>query len=154
MISRRDFVAISGLAPLALSPPALKATTKKIPVGLEMYSVRDELMKDVPATVTAVAKMGYEVMEFFAPYFQWTPDFAKTVRKQMDDLGGRCNSTHNNAESFTKDGIEKAIALNQILGAKYIVMASTGRITGIDGWKALGDQLTALVEKLKPLGMS
>jgi sugar phosphate isomerase/epimerase len=93
-------------------------------------------------------------MEFYAPYFQWTPDFAKTVRKQMDDLGVRCNSTHNNAESFTPDGIEKAIALNQILGAKYIVMASTGRITNIDGWKALGGQLTALVEKLKPLGMS
>jgi sugar phosphate isomerase/epimerase len=150
MISRRDFVALSGIAPLAV----VNAATRKISVGLEMYSVRDELMKDVPATVNAVAKMGYEVMEFYAPYFQWTPDFAKTVRKQMDDLGVRCNSTHNNAESFTPDGIEKAIALNQILGAKYIVMASTGRITNIDGWKALGGQLTALVEKLKPLGMS
>jgi sugar phosphate isomerase/epimerase len=50
--------------------------------------------------------------------------------------------------------MEKAIALNQILGSKYIVMASTGRITGIDGWKALGEQMTKLVEKLKPLGMS
>jgi sugar phosphate isomerase/epimerase len=149
MISRRSFVAASALAPLAL-----RAAAKKIPVGLEMYSVRDELMKDVPATVNAVAKMGYEVMEFYAPYFQWTTDFAKGVRKQLDDLGVRCNSTHNNAESFTPDGIEKAIALNQILGARYIVMASTGRIAGIDGWKALGEQMTALVEKLKPLGMS
>jgi sugar phosphate isomerase/epimerase len=150
MISRRDFVALSALAPLAVA----NAATRKIPVGLEMYSVRDEMMKDVPATVNAVAKMGYQVMEFYAPYFQWTADFAKTVRKQMDDLGVRCNSTHNNAESFTPDGIEKAIVLNQILGSKYIVMASTGRITNIDGWKALGAQLTALVDKLKPLGMS
>ncbi len=149
MISRRDFVAWSGLAPVAL-----KAASKKIPVGLEMYSVRGELMKDLPGTVSAVAKMGYEVMEFYAPYFQWTPDYAKGVRKQLDDLGVRCNSTHNNAESFTPEGIEHAIALNQILGAKYIVMASPGRVVGLDGWKALGERLTALVEKLKPLGMS
>jgi sugar phosphate isomerase/epimerase len=149
MISRRSFVAAS-----ALSSLALRAATRKIPVGLEMYSVRNELMKDLPGTVSAVAKMGYEVMEFYAPYFQWTTDFAKGVRKQLDDLGVRCNSTHNNAESFTPDGIEKAIALNQILGAKYIVMASPGRVVGLDGWKALGEKLTALVEKLKPLGMS
>ena len=142
-------MALSGMASLAL-----KAASKKIPVGLEMYSVRDELMKDLPATVNAVAKMGYEVMEFYAPYFQWTTTFAKDVRTQMDGLGVRCNSTHNNAESFTPDGILKAIELNQILGAKYIVMASPGRVAGLDGWKALGEKLTALVEKLKPLGMS
>lgn len=149
MISRRGFVALSGIAPVVL-----KAASKKIPVGLEMYSVRDELMKDLPATVNAVAKMGYEIMEFYAPYFQWTPDYAKRVRKQLDDLGVRCNSTHNNAESFTPDGFKKAIELNQILGAKYIVMASPGRVVGLDGWKALGERLTGFVEMLKPLGMS
>jgi len=142
------------MVPLGMAPLALKGASKKIPVGLEMYSVRGELMKDLPGTVRAVAKMGYEVMEFYAPYFQWTTDYAKDVRKQLDDLGVRCNSTHNNAESFTPEGIEHAVALNQILGARYIVMASPGRVAGLDGWKALGERLTALVEKLKPLGMS
>jgi hypothetical protein len=52
-------VAICSLAPLALSPVSLRGATKKVPVGLEMYSVHDELMKDVPATVNPVAKMGY-----------------------------------------------------------------------------------------------
>lgn len=152
MLSRRRFVATSALAPLASFD--LRAAGKKIPVGLEMYSVRNELMADLPGTVNAVAKMGYEVVEFFAPYFQWTPEYTKGVRKQLDDLGVRCNSTHNNAESFTPEGFKKAIELNRILGAKYIVMASTGRITTADGWKALGDRLTGFVETLKPLGMS
>jgi sugar phosphate isomerase/epimerase len=119
-----------------------------------MYSVRGELMKDLMGTVRAVAKMGYEVVEFYAPYFDWTPAQTKDVRKLMDDLGIRCNSTHNNQPSFTATGFPKAIELNQILGAKYIVMASAGRVTGLDGWKALADQLTQVVEKLKPLGMS
>ncbi len=149
-VSRRTFLAQSGLTLSA----AVLAAGKQVPVGLEMYSVRDELMKDLPATVRAVAKMGYEVVEFYAPYFMWTREYAKQVRKQMDDLGIKCNSTHNGAPSFTAEGLPKAIELNQILGSRYIVMASTGRIDGIDGWKALGDQLTQVVEKLKPLGMS
>jgi len=57
-----------------------------IPLGLELYSVRDELAKDLPATVKAVAKMGYEVVEFFAPYYEWKLEYAKEVRKLMDDL--------------------------------------------------------------------
>jgi sugar phosphate isomerase/epimerase len=141
---------MSGAVPLALS---VGAAYKRVPVGLELYSVRTELMKDLTGTVRTVAKMGYEVVEFYAPYFDWTPAIAKDARKLLDDLGVRCNSTHNNAPSFTADGLQKAIELNQAIGSKYIVMASSPRITGIDGWKALGDQLTATAEKLRPLGM-
>ena len=124
-----------------------------VPVGLELYSVRDELAKDLMGTVRAVAKMGYEVVEFFSPYFTWTPDYAKEVRKLLDDLGIRCNSTHNGSTSFTPDGLQKAIELNQIIGSKIIVLASAGKVTGLDGWKTVADQLTGAAEKLKPLGM-
>jgi len=138
---------MAGLSPLAL------AAGKKVPIGLELYSVRNELMKDLPGTVSAVAKMGYEVVEFYAPYFSWKPAYAKDVRKQLDDLGIRCNSTHNNTPSFTVDGLPKAIELNQIIGSKNIIMASAGRVNGIDGWKALGEQMTKVSETLKPLDM-
>src|SRR3954447_477625 len=113
-LSRRSFLAIAATAPLA---PAL-AQNKKVPIGLELYSVRNELAKDLKGTVTAVAKMGYEVVEFFSPYFQWTPEYAKEVRSLMNDLGIRCNSTHNGTNAFNGDGIQKAIDLNKTLGAK------------------------------------
>ena len=80
--------------------PAL-AQNKNVPVGLELYSVRNELGKDLKGTVTAVAKMGYQVVEFYAPYFSWTTEQTKDVRKLLDDLGIRCNSTHNGMNSFT-----------------------------------------------------
>ena len=148
-ISRRSFLALAGAAPFTFG--ALKS--KRVPIGLELYSVRDELAKDLPATVRAVAKMGYEVVEFFSPYYAWTPAYAKEVRKLMDDLGIRCNSTHNGANAFTPEGLAKAIELNQALGAKFIVMASAGNVTGLDGWKAVADKLSAAAEKLKPLKM-
>jgi len=148
-ISRRSFLALAGAAPFAFA----MQKGKRVPVGLELYSVRDELAKDPMGTVRAVAKMGYEVVEFFSPYYQWTPDYAKEVRKLLDDLGIRCPSTHNGPNAFTPDGIQKAIELNQILGAKYIVMASAGRVADLDGWKAVAERLGQASEKLKPLGM-
>lgn len=121
--------------------------------GLELWSVRDELAKDLKGTVRAVAKMGYRVVEFYSPYFQWTPDYAKEVRKLLDELGVNCPSTHNSPNAFTADGLQKAIELNQILGAKTIVMASAGRVTSLDGWKTVAEQLSRAAEKLKPHGM-
>ena len=128
------------------------AALKDVPVGLELYSVRDELAKDLKGTVTAVAKMGYQVVEFYSPYFDWTPDQAKDVRKLLDDLGIQCRSTHNGSPSFTADGLQKAIELNRIIGSKYIIMASAGRVTGLDGWKTVADRLTAAEGKRGAIG--
>jgi sugar phosphate isomerase/epimerase len=148
-VSRRSFLAWTAAAPLAMAAPQ----HKHIPIGLELYSVRDELAKDLNGTVTAVAKMGYEVVEFFSPYFNWTPEYTKGVRKLMDDLGIRCNSTHNGMNAYTGDGVQKAIDLNKMLGAKYIVCASAGNPPGLDGWKGVSDKLAAGNEKFRAAGL-
>jgi sugar phosphate isomerase/epimerase len=153
-ISRRRFLEVAAAAPLCASALSV-FQPKGVPVGLELYSVRDELARDLMGTVTAVARMGYQVVEFYAPYFNWTPAAAKDVRRLLDDLGVACHSTHNNGASFTPDGLKKAIELNQIIGSKYIVMASSAvRITGLDSWKTLAEELTRTAETLKPLGMA
>jgi len=117
--------------------------------------VRGELQRDLPNTLRTVAKQGYEVVEFFSPYVGWTFPYAKDVRAQLDDLGMRCYSTHNGSASITDPGtMAKAIELNQILGARYIVVASPPRgATGDDGWKRVGEQFTAAVEQLKTHGL-
>ena len=147
-LSRRSFLACAAAAPLV---PALAA--KNVPIGLELYSVRNELQKDLKGTVTAVAKMGYQVVEFYSPYFSWSTDQAKDIRKLLDDLGIRCNSTHNGPDAFKGDGIAKAIELNKIIGSKYIVMASAGRVNGLDGWRGVGETLTKAAEQFRPAGL-
>jgi sugar phosphate isomerase/epimerase len=162
-ISRRRFLEVAGAAPLAASAFAAFQTSKPVPIGIELYSVRTSLGPPfvtspnaigIPATVTAVAKMGYQVMEFFAPYFTWTPAQAKDIRTLVDGLGVKCLSTHNSPNYLTGDNLQKAIELNQIIGSKYMIVASVGRMTGLDGWKTFGDQMTAVMEKLRPLGMA
>ena len=141
-LSRRSFLAMTAAAPLA-SPQA-----KHVPVGIELYSVRDELKQDLMGTVRGVAKMGYEGVEFFSPYFAWTPEYARDVKKLLDELKITCYSTHNGANSFTPENLPKAIELNQILGSKYIVMASAGRVQGLDGWKKVAETLNNAADKL------
>src|SRR6266508_2998979 len=121
-VSRRSFLAMAAALPFAANR-ALKGA-RNVPVGLEMYSVRGELVKDLLGTTAAVGKMGDQLAEFYAPYLDWTTDTAKSVRKVMDDTGLKCHSTHNNGPSFTPDGLKKAIELNQILGSTNVIMAS------------------------------
>jgi sugar phosphate isomerase/epimerase len=126
---------------------------KHIPIGLELYSVRDDLAKDLMGTVRAVAKQGYEVVEFYSPYAQWTTDYARDVRKLLDELNIKCLSTHNNRSGLEGDGLKKSIELNQIIGSRTIVMASAGRTQTQDDWKKVAETLSQAAETLKPLKM-
>jgi len=152
-LSRRAFLGAATAAPFAFSS-ALRAA-RDVPVGLELYSVRGDLAKDLLGTVAAVGRMGYQVVEFYAPYLAWTPETARDVRKVLDDSGLTCRSTHNSGPWTSADTLKKAIELNQAIGSRALIMASApGRITGIDGWKAVADQLTSIAEQLRPLGLA
>jgi len=149
-LSRRTFLAMSATLPWAFRSAA-SATT--IPVGLELYSVRDSLKQDPDGTLRVVAKMGYQVVEFYAPYFEWTETEAKQTRKLLDDLGMRCYSTHNDADYFNAKNIDRARDYNLILGSKYVVLAWSDPKTGVDGWKAIADTLNSAADTLAPSGL-
>lgn len=153
-VSRRSFLAAASVAPAAWTA-VQAAAQRRVPVGIELYAVRTELGRDMLGTVSAVAKMGYQVVEFYSPYLNWSTDQAKEARKRLDDLGITCRSTHNGANAFSGDGLKKAIELNQILGSTTIVMASPPpKLVDAAAWRALGAQMTEVVNTLKPLGMT
>jgi len=149
-ISRRTFLALSAALPFALKARAASS----LPVGLELYSVRKELQRDAQATVRAVAKMGYQCVEFYAPYFEWSEAETKQMRKLLDDLGLRCYSTHNDSSYVNAERITKARDRNLILGCKYVVVASSNpQPTSLDGWKAVADALNSADEQLEKSGL-
>jgi sugar phosphate isomerase/epimerase len=152
--SRRSFLAVSAALPWALRSVASGlAPSTKIPVGLELYSVRDQLKKDPESTIRAVAKMGYQDVEFYAPYLEWSEDQAKQMRKLLDELGIHCYSTHNDEDSFSDSKIQKASELNKILGSRYMVLAWSDPKPDLDGWKKVAESLNNAAEKLAPSGL-
>ena len=70
---------------------------KKIPIGLQLYSVRNDCEKDLPAVLEAVAKMGYKGVEF-AGYYGRKAD---ELRKLLDKNNLVCCGTHTGLNTLT-----------------------------------------------------
>src|SRR4029077_4066317 len=101
----------------------------------------------------AVAGLGYQCVEFYGPYFDWTEAETRQMRKLLDDLGIRCDSTHNDQKNFRPENIKRAADMNSILGCKYVVMSSSNPKPGLDGWKGIADELNTAAEKLQSSGL-
>jgi sugar phosphate isomerase/epimerase len=141
--SRRRFLAgaVAGTAVLANS---LRAK-ERIPVALQLYSIREECKRDLPSTLAAVAKMGYDGVEF-AGYYDRD---AKQLRKLLDDLNLKAFSTHIAIKTLVGDELEKTVEFNQILGNSRLTVAWLPASKTIQPWFDVAAQFNAVAEKLK-----
>lgn len=83
-------------------------------VGLQLYSVRDEMEKDMDAALAAVKAMGYDYVEFAGYFGKSAQEVAQLLKKH--DL--KCVSVHQGYELFLSEGQAAADYLSEI-GAKY-----------------------------------
>lgn len=90
----------------------------RIPIALELYSVRTELANDLLGTLKAVAEMGYEGVEFAgAPKHG-----AEELKAALDETGLTCCGWHTPITLVADDQLEKTIALNKALGNPNIII--------------------------------
>jgi len=157
-ITRREFVKHSTIAAAACAasqPASLFAAGEyggnKIPFGLQLYSVRNECAKDLVATVTAVAKMGYKGVEFAGYHGR----DAKTLRKLLDDVGLKCCGTHIGLDTLLGDNLPKSIEFNQTLGNKFLIVPSlpSKYTKSRQGWLDAADVFNELADKVRPDAM-
>jgi sugar phosphate isomerase/epimerase len=108
-----------GVAGLALGAnSALGASRKKIPVGVQLYSVRNECQKDLPGMLKEISKIGYKGVEF-AGYYDHS---AKDLRKMLDDNGLVACGTHTPYDSIVGDKLKETIEFNKTIGNKYLIV--------------------------------
>jgi sugar phosphate isomerase/epimerase len=133
--------------------PRRAQAAKPIPVGLELYSLKEDERKDMLGTLRAVKEMGYDGVEFWAPYLDWSRGQIQDLRKALDDLGLRCFSTHNRNYYFAPDRLARAIDYNVLLGSRYLVMAHPGPVDGAEGWKSVAALLTRSHAQFRKAGL-
>lgn len=85
---------------------------RNIPIGLQLYTVRDECAKDFVGTLKKVAKMGYKGVELHDTYSL----SGVKLSRVLDDLGLKCIGNHMPRERDLK----KLIYLNSELGCSYV----------------------------------
>jgi len=128
---------------------------KDIPIGLQLFSVRHECEKDdgknFPRVVEAVAKMGYEGVEFAGTY-GWG---AEDIRRVLDDNALPCCGTHVGIQTLLGDELEKSIAFHKAIGNRFLIVPGLPEEyrSSLDAWRRTAELFNGIAEKLAPLGM-
>jgi sugar phosphate isomerase/epimerase len=125
--TRRQFIQ-SGLvcaAGTAVTPNIVLAadTPKAVSIGFQLYTVRGELARNVPETISTLAQIGYHGVEFWD--YSGTPNVyqhysAAELRKILDGDGLKCCGMHVTLEALSDDKLKRTIETNQTLGNIYI----------------------------------
>ncbi len=122
MMNRRDFLRASALGAGALTvarwPQVLRADPLGMPIGLQLYTLRDQLEKDVAGTLKQVSAIGYKEVEVYALYGKTAKEFGQMLK----DHGLSAPSGHYMAKQIETDWA-KQIEDAQALGLKYMVNA-------------------------------
>jgi sugar phosphate isomerase/epimerase len=90
-----------------------------LPLGLQLYSVRDVLPKDYAGTLKQIAALGYREVEA-AGFFGHTP---MDVKQAMDHAGLHCVSAHYPLKDLLPK-LDETIQYGKDLGLEYIVCSS------------------------------
>jgi sugar phosphate isomerase/epimerase len=146
-LSRRAFGSMAG----ACFTSFLWAARKKIPIGVQLYSVRKLCASDLPGTIAGVAKVGYQGVEF-AGYYNRS---AKELRKMLDDNGLKCCGTHIGIETLLGDNLAKTVEFNQIIGNRNLIVPGLAEKyrNSPSAWRETAKLFNDLAKKLKPQKM-
>ncbi len=121
-ISRRHFVsAVAGAAAVAgasSSVSAMSVFKGKIPLGLQLYSLREMAKTDFPGVIDAAARIGFEGVEF-AGYFDTS---AQDLRRMLDNNGLKCCGTHTAMDTLLGDNFQRTVDYNKTIGNKYLIV--------------------------------
>lgn len=166
--SRRDFLKTSAMATAALCAGTLQfpaAAARKQPgIALQLFSLREALgyrakppdKGDLPGTLAAIAKMGFQGVEWYGwgGYFDRTP---KELKKLLDDNGLVSASDHIHAPMLQGDRFKQTLELHQTLGTRFLTLsellgnreARGTRQFWLDGAKLMNE----IAEQLRPYGI-
>jgi sugar phosphate isomerase/epimerase len=148
MVDRRTFMGTASAVMLAGPSTWLGASPLRRPaqdnrirsIGLQLYTVRDEMAKDFDGTLARVAALGYKEVEF-AGYFNRSP---KDVRAVLDRHGLTSPATHVDLKTL-RENLPQVIETAGIAGHQFVVLPwlDDAARQQPDVWKRVADTLNA-----------
>jgi sugar phosphate isomerase/epimerase len=165
-ISRREFLGKSAIGMAAAGgfaggSPWLQANPLGLPIGFQIYPVREQSVKDFAGTMREFASVGYQAIELvsfpgyvssgFGPLAKMK---ASEVRQILKAAGLRCESCHYGSEELKKN-LEERIRFAKELGLKYMILSSFGlsREASLDDWKRAADDLNKVGAETRKAGI-
>jgi sugar phosphate isomerase/epimerase len=172
---RRDVLAMLAAAGLAATPLALARSRsgadarlkilKTWPMAMQLWTVFAQIQKDLPGTLAAVKKVGYDVVESAGLMGKTAAQF----RKLLDDTGLSCRSAHYGMGELLEN-TQRSIDDSKTLGARWIVCASPQLPPSapanqdwivamrdgmtLDAWKTNAEGLARIAPQVKQAGLT
>ena len=139
----------------------LKADPLGLPIGCQVYPVRESIGKDFEGTLRQIAAAGFKTIEMCSP-----PGYAKggfgplvdmkasRMREVINAAGLRCESCHYGFREF-KESLDDRIAYAKELGLKQMILSSFGlrKGAGIADWMQAADELNKVGEQTQKAGI-
>lgn len=168
-LTRRDFLGkslLSGAALVAVpnllsSEPSASAKPKKLPLGFQVWTIKDKLIADLPGTLKMMAGLGYQSVEMCSPPGYESSGFGPLMKlkpKEMlqivNDSGLMLESTHYNMGEFRKN-LDERIIFAAETGQKQMVLSSFGlpKEATMSDWIKAADELNEMGVKTKKAGI-
>lgn len=164
MNSRRTFIKTAGIAAAgAIMLPSFACTPSAAkPVGLQLYTLREVIEKDVKGVIEKIAKAGYKEVETygFAAATGYFGMDVKSFKSLLDDNGLKAPSGHFGLDTFLKDGkqddLNAAIEGAKGLEMSYVTIPWMGDAlrTNLDDYKKIALRLNEAAGICKKAGLS
>ncbi|WP_448213571.1 sugar phosphate isomerase/epimerase family protein [Colwellia sp. MEBiC06753] len=152
---------------LALSHPALshnhqsqqsnqahlKQQAQKPVIGLQLWSVKDALQQDFVGTLSELAAMGFDGVEF-AGYFGPYQENAAGLKQLLTQLNLQTSAAHVDAEAFAPEVINKNLLFYKTLGVDMLIIPWDERAWSASDVPAFANELTRLSAELAKYGMT
>lgn len=163
MTTRRKFLTQAGLisAGVMMAPELLSAKPANNVVGLQLYSLRDQLPKDVKGWIAKVAAAGYKNVEPFG--YSKQHGFLGLTAKEFSALlkqnGLKTASGHFGMDEYFVQGkttdLESYIEAANITGMTYIIVPSINGevLKSADQFKMVADKMNKAAELCKKSGL-
>ena len=136
----------------------LAAKGLKLPIGIELYSVREQMAKDLEGTLAKVRAAGYEVAESAG----FVNHSAAEYRKAVENAGLKLISGHYTL-GLLRTQLDKIIEDAHTSGMQYVVCSSSGgqhrvpsseRELSLDDWRWVAGEMNKIGEKTKAAGIT
>lgn len=168
-LSRRKFLETGALGlgsfMIASGFPSLKPSNGsravRMPVGFQVWPVKEKLIKDFPGTLKMIAEMGYESVEMCSPPGYESSGFgplmkykAKEMKKIINDAGLKWPSSHYGMDEL-RQHLDERILFAKESGQSQMILSSFGlpKEATLSDWLRAADELNIMGAKSKKSGI-
>jgi sugar phosphate isomerase/epimerase len=155
MINRRTFVKTlsAGVAASLVLPGKLLALPLDKLIGIQLYTLHNQMKEDVVGTMDQVAKIGFNAIETAGyaerKFYGYSPEEFKTI---VEDMGMIPQSSH---AGITVENIDEVIEDTVNAGMSYLVLPSLNKSkrNTLDDYRKVADEFNMMGEKCKEAGL-